>query len=50
MRRGELALGNDADIVVLEKDPYLVKPEEIAGIDVTMTICAGKIVYDSGTL
>ena len=50
MRRGELSVGNDADIVVLEKDPYLVKPEEIAGIDVTMTICAGKIVYDSGTL
>lgn len=49
-RRGELALGNDADIVVLEQDPYLVKPEETGGIDVTMTICAGKIVYDSGTL
>ena len=49
-RRGELSLGNDADIVVLEQDPYLVKPEETAGIDVTMTLCAGKIVYDSGTL
>ena len=49
-RRGELSLGNDADLVVLEQDPYLVKPEETGGIDVTMTICAGKIVYDSGTL
>ena len=29
-RRGELALGNDADIVVLEQDPFLVRPEEIA--------------------
>ena len=49
-RRGELALGNDADIAVLEQDPYLVRPEETAGIDVAMTICAGNIVYDSGTI
>lgn len=50
MRRGELALGNDADVVVLEQDPYLVKPAEIEKIDVTMTFCAGNIVYDSGTI
>ena len=50
MRRGELAPGNDADIVVLEQDPYLVKPAEIEGIDVTMTFCAGCMVYDSGTI
>lgn len=50
MRRGELALGNDADVVVLEQDPYLVKPAEIEGIDVTMTFCAGSMVYDSGTI
>lgn len=49
-RRGELALGNDADIVVLEQDPFLVKPEEISKIDTAMTICAGNIVYDSGTI
>ena len=49
-RRGEIALGNDADLVVLEQDPYLVKPEEIAGIDVTMTFSAGNLVYDSGTI
>lgn len=49
-RRGELALGNDADIAVLEQDPYLVRPEEIAAIDTAMTICAGNIVYDSGTI
>ena len=50
LRRGELALGNDADVVVLEQDPYLVKPAEIEGIDVTMTFCAGNMVYDSGTI
>ena len=49
-RRGELAVGNDADIVVLEQDPFLLRPEEIAGIDVTMTFCAGCSVYDSGML
>lgn len=49
-RRGELLVGNDADIVVLEQDPYLVRPEEIAGIDVSMTFSAGCAVYDSGAI
>lgn len=49
-RRGGLAVGNDADIVILEQDPYLVRPEEIAGIDVAMTFCAGCAVYDSGAI
>lgn len=49
-RRGELSVGNDADAVVLEQDPYLVRPEEISGIDISMTFCAGKAVYDSGAI
>ena len=49
-RRGELVTGNDADIVVLEQDPFLVRPEEIAEIDVAMTFCAGCTVYDSGAI
>ncbi|MBQ7154305.1 MAG: amidohydrolase family protein [Synergistaceae bacterium] len=49
-RRGELAVGNDADVVVLEQDPFSVKPEETAGIDVTMTFSAGRMVYDSGAV
>lgn len=49
-RRGELSVGNDADIVVLEQDPFLVRPEEISGIDVAMTFCAGCAVYDSGVI
>lgn len=49
-RRGDLAVGNDADVVVLEQDPYLVKPEDIAAIDVTMTFSAGRKVYDSGAV
>ena len=46
MRRGELAIGNDADVAVTEMDPFSVKPEEIAGIDAAMTFCAGVKVYD----
>ena len=46
MRRGELTVGNDADVAVAEKDPFSAKPEEIAGIDVAMTFCAGVKVYD----
>ena len=49
-RRGELAVGNDADIVVLEQDPFSVRPEDIAGIDVSMTFIAGCSVYDSGAV
>lgn len=50
LRRGELTVGNDADIVILEQDPFLVRPEEIADIDVAMTFCAGCAVYDSGAI
>ncbi|MBQ3759707.1 MAG: amidohydrolase family protein, partial [Synergistaceae bacterium] len=49
-RRGELAVGNDADMVILEQDPFLVRPEEISDIDVAMTFCAGCAVYDSGAI
>ena len=49
-RRGELAVGNDADIVVLEQDPFSVSPDEISKIDITMTFSAGSVVYDSGEI
>ena len=49
-RRGEIVVGNDADFVILEQDPFLVSPEEVAGIDVTMTFCAGCAVYNSGAI
>ena len=46
MRRGLLATGSDADVVVVEKDPFASRPEEIAGLSAAMTFCAGKCVYD----
>ena len=50
LRRGELAVGNDADFVILEQDPFSVRPEEISLIDVTSTFTAGCAVYESGAL
>ena len=49
-RRGEITQGSDADLVVLEKDPFLVRPDEIAAIDVALTFCAGCAVYESGAI
>lgn len=44
-RRGEISLGNDADLVILERDPFIVHPDEISHIEIHMTICAGSITY-----
>jgi predicted amidohydrolase YtcJ len=44
-RKGMLKPNMLADVVVLEQNPWKVKPEEIASIDVEMTIVGGKIVY-----
>ena len=49
-RRGEISLGCDADLVVLEQDPFLVRPDETAAIDVALTFCAGCAVYESGAI
>ncbi len=49
-RRGEIAAGYDADLVILERDPFLIKLNEVSTIDITMTFCAGEVIYDSGAL
>jgi predicted amidohydrolase YtcJ len=43
--KGSLKEGKLGDVVILEADPYRVKPEEIKDIPVAMTIVAGKIAY-----
>ena len=46
--KGSLAVGKQADLVVLSDDPLQVAPEEIRNIQVLQTIKKGKVVY-SGT-
>ena len=47
-RRGEIAQGRDADIVVLDEDPFTVNPGDLADIGVAMTVCGGCITHISG--
>lgn len=44
--KGQLAPGYLADMVVLDRDPWEVPPQEISRIGVDMTIVGGRIVYD----
>ena len=44
--RGTLKEGKLADLVVLNKDPMKLPPEEISDCQVKMTVVGGKIVYD----
>lgn len=45
-RRGELIEGNDADFIILERDPFLVHPGELEHVEISMTFCAGVKVFD----
>ncbi|MBR1672218.1 MAG: amidohydrolase family protein [Fretibacterium sp.] len=58
-RRGEIAPGRDADLVVLERDPFSIQPEALTDLSaprrgwlnkVALTVCAGCVTYDSGEL
>ena len=44
-RRGEIAPGRDADLVVLERDPFLAPARELADIGVAMTLCGGRVTH-----
>jgi hypothetical protein len=44
-RKGSFKEGKLGDVVVLEADPYRVKPEEIKDIPAAMTIVGGKVAY-----
>ncbi|MCX7920084.1 MAG: amidohydrolase [bacterium] len=43
--KGTIEPGKLADLVVLEKNPYVVPTTELKDIPVSMTICRGEIVY-----
>ncbi len=45
-RLGSLANGKTADLVVLDKDPYQVDPDELADIQVDLTFFDGELVYE----
>ena len=44
-RRGEILPGRDADLVVLEQDPFLTPTEGLWRIEVAMTLCAGRVTH-----
>jgi predicted amidohydrolase YtcJ len=44
-KRGKLAPGYLADIVILDRDLTRIKPEKIQEVQVAMTIIGGKTVY-----
>jgi predicted amidohydrolase YtcJ len=43
--RGTIAKGKRADLVVLERDPRMVKPDEIRNIRVMLTMIGGEVKY-----
>lgn len=42
---GSLTPGKLADLIVLERDIFVIDPQEIAGTQVNMTIVNGRVVY-----
>ena len=46
-RRGEILPGRDADLTILDEDPFLVPTAELWKIGVAMTLCGGRVTYRS---
>ena len=49
-RKGSIAPGKLADLVVLSEDPTAVSPDRIAGLQVLATLVDGQCRYDSGAI
>jgi predicted amidohydrolase YtcJ len=49
-RRGTLAPGKLADLVVLERDPVTCPPDELPGLGVSATLLGGRATYVSDTI
>ena len=45
--KGTLSAGKLADIVILEKDPHDVDPDEIIDIRIVRTILGGRTVHEA---
>ena len=46
-RRGRLAPGMQADLVVLDRDPFAIPAAELPAIRVLATMCGGRWTYDA---
>lgn len=44
-RTGSLEIGKDADVVVWDRDPYSVAPQELKDMKCMMTVFKGRVVY-----
>ena len=44
---GSLEVGKLADLIVLDRDLFKIKPNEIAETEVLLTMVGGKVVYES---
>jgi predicted amidohydrolase YtcJ len=49
-RRGRIRPGADADLVIIDGDPWATDPSAIAGLPVLATISAGRVVHDAAGL
>ena len=47
--RGSVEVGKAADFVLLSNDPTAVPPDEIADLDVEMTVIGGEVVWPSSS-
>ena len=45
---GQIREGFQADLVVLDEDPFAVSPQDLGSIGITMTMKNGQIVYSKG--
>jgi predicted amidohydrolase YtcJ len=45
-RRGKLIPGHDADLVVLDRDPFPLEPQELPAVSVVATMVAGRWVHN----
>jgi predicted amidohydrolase YtcJ len=46
-RKGTLAAGRLADVVILDQDIFAIPPEQIRAVKVVTTIVGGKVVFGS---
>ncbi len=47
--KGSLEAGKLADLVVLDRDPFAVSPDEIKDLETVMTVLGGQIIFDKVT-